>query len=182
MPANFNCNADEAQSFIDKVSAHLGATVSPYEVTAAVLHSLRIRISIAQSLLLISEVPLFLKAIFMDGWKLAEKSGDTDGFDDFLNELREQNRLATKRLSAKLKGVDKLKDFLGDIKQKYYAYSGKKIESDLIALQSAKTIISAIIEKTDREIIQALEYTLPRELAILFKSAAGRPTEDGYFA
>lgn len=174
--ANFYYS-EEARPFMDKVSASLGAAVNPYEVTAAVLHSLRARISPTQSLLLLSEIPLFLKAIFTEGWKLHERPRNSNDFEDLLNELRERNRLATRRLSAKLNGVDKLKEFLGDVKQKYYTYSGKRIESDLIALQSAKAIINTIAEQTNHEVIHALAYTLPRELATLFTSAVSKATE-----
>lgn len=148
------------------------------EIAAAVFHSLRTRMSVAQSLLMLSELPTFLKPIFIDGWALPRKAGATGNFQDFLDEIREENRLATRRLSTRLGRADVLKGFIDEAKHRYYLNSGKHIENDLVALRAAQAIINAVVRQADPQVIFVLKAGLPRGLGVLF---AGSPAQTADF-
>src|SRR5215216_2147075 len=57
-------------------------------VTKAVFRTLRRRITPEQSMHLISQLPLILKGLYVDGWELSEKLSDSQTWEDFLFELR----------------------------------------------------------------------------------------------
>lgn len=76
MAMNFEKYAQESYSFMDELARNLG---HPDEagrtgiILRAVLHTLRDRITISESLSLISALPMFIKAIYVDNWDYREK-------------------------------------------------------------------------------------------------------------
>jgi uncharacterized protein (DUF2267 family) len=76
MAINFNKYAEEGNLFVKELAKNLG---HPEEIgrtgiiLRAVLHTLRDRISVSESLNMIAQLPMFLKAIYVDNWKWREK-------------------------------------------------------------------------------------------------------------
>jgi uncharacterized protein (DUF2267 family) len=76
MALNFEKYAQEGNSFIKALAKNLG---HPDEIgrtgiiLRAVLHTIRERITISESLNMISQFPMFLKAIYVDTWEYREK-------------------------------------------------------------------------------------------------------------
>lgn len=75
MGYNFEKYAGKANEFVKDVAERLGDpgdTDKAARVLKAVLHALRNRITIEESLQLIAQLPLFLKGVYVDGWKHGE--------------------------------------------------------------------------------------------------------------
>lgn len=76
MSTNYNKYAQEGNAFLKKLANELD---HPDEIArtgivlTAVLHTLRDRITVAESLNLISQLPMFLKATYVNNWKYQEK-------------------------------------------------------------------------------------------------------------
>jgi len=90
MSLNFQKYAQEGQSFINNLAAELD---HPEEVARtgivlrAVLHTLRERITISESFHLLSQLPMFLKAIYVDKWKYSAKPLDIKTKEEFIAEV-----------------------------------------------------------------------------------------------
>ena len=90
MSLNFQKYAQEGQSFVNDLAAELG---HPEEIARtgivlrAVLHTLRERITISESFHLMSQLPMFLKAIYVDKWKFSEKPLDIKTKEEFVAEV-----------------------------------------------------------------------------------------------
>jgi uncharacterized protein (DUF2267 family) len=75
-PVNFENSANEAYAFINKLAQALGHPEEvnrSYIILRAVLHVIRDRITISESFDLISQLPLLLKGVYVEGWKYYEK-------------------------------------------------------------------------------------------------------------
>lgn len=97
MALNFNKYAQEANTFINKLSTELGHPDQEGKVgilLRSVLHVIRDSITISESLNFISQLPLFLKAIYVDQWKFHEKPpikyNSIDGFSGEVEKLQFQ--------------------------------------------------------------------------------------------
>jgi uncharacterized protein (DUF2267 family) len=86
MGLNFDKFAQEGNAFINDLGEKLG---HPNERSTtsialrAVLHALRDRISIPQSFNLIAQLPMFLKAVYVENWKYHEKPIKARTLEDF---------------------------------------------------------------------------------------------------
>ena len=86
MAINFDKYAQEGNLFIKNLSAALG---HPEEkgrtgiVLRAVLHTLRDRLTVGESMHLLSQLPMFLKAVYVDNWKYSEKPESYKTIGDF---------------------------------------------------------------------------------------------------
>lgn len=75
MGLNFDDYAREGNEFMNKLSSQLGHPDRQDQVgilLRAVLHTLRDRISVAENLHIVSQLPMFLKAIYVDQWSYSE--------------------------------------------------------------------------------------------------------------
>jgi uncharacterized protein (DUF2267 family) len=91
MSVNIGKYVEEANSFFKNVAIELGNSNDidhATRVTTAVLHTLRERISPEESLHLISQLPMILKGIYVDGWKITRAVSDFNTVDEFLDEVR----------------------------------------------------------------------------------------------
>ena len=76
MAINFNKYAEEGNLFVKNLAKTFG---HPEEIgrtgiiLRAVLHTLRERITVSESISMIAQLPMFLKAIYVDTWKYREK-------------------------------------------------------------------------------------------------------------
>jgi uncharacterized protein (DUF2267 family) len=93
----FNKHCREANRFIKDLSFQLG---TPHDadhairVLQSVFAELRRRIIPGESLHLISQLPLILKGMYVDGWNINEPLSEAKTFNEFLDEIRysdEQN-------------------------------------------------------------------------------------------
>lgn len=100
MVVNMNKCVEEANLFFKHVAAALGDPLDlacACRVSTAVWHTLRDRIEPEESIHLISQLPLLLKGIYVDGWKISMTSIDTESIDEFLQEVRAHDLLAAAR-------------------------------------------------------------------------------------
>jgi uncharacterized protein (DUF2267 family) len=90
MPLNFEKYANEGNHFVKKLAGNLG---HPDEISRtgivlrAVMHTLRERITISQSLHIIAQLPMFLKAVYVDEWHFRETPLRIDKKDEFISEV-----------------------------------------------------------------------------------------------
>jgi|SRR3954464_10127756 uncharacterized protein (DUF2267 family) len=84
--------AEEANEFFKRVAVELGDpqdTGKAYRITRAVLHTLRKKIDAGESMNLVSQLPMILKGIYVDGWKISPQQKNHDGVPEFLQEIRD---------------------------------------------------------------------------------------------
>ncbi len=91
MALNFNKFAAEANTFLKEYTEGLsldGDTEKAGRILSAVLHGLREVISMEESLQLIAQFPMFLKAVYVNGWT-SRKSPKIKTMTDFIDLIRE---------------------------------------------------------------------------------------------
>ena len=91
MGLNFEKYAHEGNSFIKELAGNLGhpeETGRTGIILRAVLHTLRERLSIGESLNLVSQLPVFLKGIYVDNWEYKDKPSEIRTIEDFKNEVK----------------------------------------------------------------------------------------------
>jgi uncharacterized protein (DUF2267 family) len=87
---NFEKWIATANTFINEVAAELGTddTDRARRTVRSVLHALRARLPAAESMHLMAQLPMLLKAVYVDGWKLSasmDRAIHTE--DDFLYQM-----------------------------------------------------------------------------------------------
>ena len=92
---NFEKWVASANAFINEVATELGMADDPdhaRRVVRSVLHALRARLPPTDSMHLISQLPMLLKAVYVDGWKLASSMDRTiHTEDDFLFQMAQDD-------------------------------------------------------------------------------------------
>ncbi|MFP4059447.1 MAG: DUF2267 domain-containing protein [bacterium] len=86
MKHNFEKYARDANIFLNELAKKLGHPEEKdrtYIVLRSVLHTLRDRITISESLNLIAQLPMFMKAIYVDDWKYMEKPVRMNNVEEF---------------------------------------------------------------------------------------------------
>ena len=76
MALNFNKYATEGNTFLKEYTKEMNLgkdTEKAGRILAAILHSLRDIITIEESLQFIAQLPMFLKAVYVNGWTLRGK-------------------------------------------------------------------------------------------------------------
>ena len=87
MACNFNKHAQKGNEFVSEVARELGIPEDKdkaLRILKAVLHTLRDKITPEESLQLIAQLPLFIKAIYVDGWRISGKHEKMRQKNDFL--------------------------------------------------------------------------------------------------
>ena len=90
MKHHFENYAREGNAFLRKVATELGDaddTDHAYRVLQAVFHTIRDRITPQESLHFISELPMALKALYVNDWKLHDPPKKYETKAEFLNEV-----------------------------------------------------------------------------------------------
>jgi len=91
MALNFDKYAQEGNEFINNLATKLG---HPQEIARtgiilrAVMHTLRDRLTISESLHLLAQLPMFLKAVYVENWKYIEKPVRFTTLDDLTDEVK----------------------------------------------------------------------------------------------
>ncbi len=88
----FEVYAEEANKFINEVARELGNNdrEQAQRVTTAVLHALREVLTPEESLHLISQLPMMIKAVYVNGWHLNKKD-KIRTMDQFVHLLTNEN-------------------------------------------------------------------------------------------
>jgi uncharacterized protein (DUF2267 family) len=92
MALNFQKYVDEGNRFINRLAEALGNASDKdhaSRVSVAVLHAIRDRIKPEESMHLIAQLPMMLKAVYVDGWNITREPADAKTIEEFLNEVRE---------------------------------------------------------------------------------------------
>ncbi len=93
MSTNFEKYANEGNKFVKDLAEHLGhpEEISRTEmILRAVLHSLRDRLTTGESLNFISQLPMMIKALYVDNWKYHEKPLRLNTLDEFTELVKEK--------------------------------------------------------------------------------------------
>lgn len=88
MALNFNHFAAEANEFIKAYTKELSLnddTEKAGRILSAILHGLRELISTKESLQLIAQFPMFLKAVYVNGWRIKDKKLRVKTMEDFID-------------------------------------------------------------------------------------------------
>jgi uncharacterized protein (DUF2267 family) len=126
MALNFEKYAQEGNSFIKTLATNLGhpeETGRAGIILRAVLHTLRDRITMGESLNMLSQLPMFLKAIYVDNWEYRENPLGIKTRDEFFHEVeRHQDQYGERKFDWSMS--------TGEIVQVVMASLGKYISKD----------------------------------------------------
>ena len=98
MALNFNKYVTDGEHFVKEVAIELDApwdAAKGGRILRAVLHALRDRIPPRESLQLISQLPMLIKAIYVDGWQMKDDARQLRHLGDFIEAVREAGGKAT---------------------------------------------------------------------------------------
>ena len=90
---HFNKYVQEGEQFIREVAEQTNTpwdSIRAFRLTRVVLHALRNRLPTATSLQLISQLPMLIKAVYVDGWKITDSSKSIRNVGDFIEAVREE--------------------------------------------------------------------------------------------
>ena len=93
MKSPFEKYLQQADSFVYEVARVTGEPTNisrAIRIIVALFRSLRERISPEESMQLVAQLPMILKAVYVDGWKLSKKSESGDMLFNFLDDVRKK--------------------------------------------------------------------------------------------
>ena len=134
----FDQHCAEGQKFIKELALQLGQPQDldhAYRVLRSVLHTLRHRIAVEESMHIVSQLPLILKGVYIDGWKITDAISNSKTIEEFLAEVRSLDRVGP--------------DFADDISTR----------------QKIKTVFLAIRQYVDDGEFRHILLGLPKEIA-----------------
>ena len=105
MALDFNKFATDGNQFISALAKELGYpknTDKAGRVLQSILHAVRNQMTVEESVQIIAQLPMFLKAVYVKNWSLKGKPTRVKHFDDFVMEVRE--------ISGEVSGSDFPKD------------------------------------------------------------------------
>jgi uncharacterized protein (DUF2267 family) len=89
----FDKFAQEGNEYLKQLAAdlgHPGELGQTYILRRAVLHTLRDRIMMSESLHLLAQLPLFLKGVYAEGWEYREQPLAFKRLDEFKDTVKQQ--------------------------------------------------------------------------------------------
>lgn len=98
MTSNFNKYIRDAEQFVKEVATELGIPEDigkADRIFRAVVHTLRNRLTPPESLQLIAQFPMLIKAIYVDGWRISDEARRLRRLGDFIEAVREQGGAGT---------------------------------------------------------------------------------------
>lgn len=93
MSFNINKFAQEGFTFIHELSdelGHPGEDEATSRLLRSVLHVLRDRITISENLDVLAQLPMFLKAVYVEQWKYREKPLKFETMEEFCARVKEE--------------------------------------------------------------------------------------------
>ncbi len=100
MTLNFEKYAAKGHEFVNKVSVRLGDAENrdrAGRVVRSVLHGLRNRLTVEESLQLLSQLPMAIKSVYVEGWKLHHEFARIKTIEDFCEEVMKEDGRAVWR-------------------------------------------------------------------------------------
>ena len=91
MALNFNQYAAEGNAFLKEYAEEMNLADNPDKagrILSAVLHGLREIISVEESLQLIAQLPMFLKAVYVNAWSIKTKKNKVKRMEEFIDLVR----------------------------------------------------------------------------------------------
>ena len=91
MALNFNQYATEANTFLKDYAKELNMEENREKagrILMSILHGLRYMISVQESLQFISQLPMFLKAVYVNGWSIKKDKRKIRNMGDFISLVR----------------------------------------------------------------------------------------------
>ena len=88
----FDNHCQEATRFIKNIAVQLGTpddTEHAVRVLKCIFRALRRKLIPDESLHIVSQLPLLLKGMYVDGWDIYEPISEAKTFDEFLNDIRD---------------------------------------------------------------------------------------------
>ena len=146
MALNFNHFASEANAFIKKYAKQLNLetdTDKARRILSSILHGLREIISTEESLQLLAQLPMFLKAVYVNGWS-SHKKTKIKNKAQFIDLVREFN------------GVTAWHDFETDKETENYIYNTFLLLRDYVSLGELKDIRTALPKDLKSMIFQKI--------------------------
>lgn len=143
--ANIGKYVEEINHFFKEVAAELHTPKDldhAGRVTVAVLHTLRDRISTEESMHFISGLPMILKGLYVDGWKISK------------NKFR----------------TDSLKEFLDDVRKQPPAFPGRDFGNDQNTGDHIRAVLKVIRKYVPEGEFRDIRVQLPEEMSVLFES------------
>lgn len=93
MSFNINKFAQDGYTFVNQLSndlGHPGENEASSRLLRSVLHVMRDRISMSENLDVIAQLPMFLKAVYVEQWKYREKPLKFETMDEFCQRVKDQ--------------------------------------------------------------------------------------------
>ena len=97
MALNFNQYANEGRAFLKAYTKHMGFGPDQDKagrILSATLHALRDIIPFAESLQLTAQLPMFLKAVYVNGWTTRRRPDKIKHMEDFIQLVRDHDGVA----------------------------------------------------------------------------------------
>ena len=93
MSSSFEKYAAKGNEFLQLVAQDLEIPREKAErIVRVVLHALRNRLSHEESFQLMAQLPMVLKAVYVDGWKFSKEFKRISNVEDFLDEIRKEDK------------------------------------------------------------------------------------------
>lgn len=103
MSFNINKFAQEGFTFVNELSnelGHPGENEATARLLRSVLHVMRDRITMSENLDVIAQLPMFLKAVYVEQWKYREKPLKFESMEEFCNQVKEhQSRMGEREFN-----------------------------------------------------------------------------------
>lgn len=97
---NFQKHQQNATLFLKEVAAELETPEDldhAGRVLVSVLHALRDRITAEESVHFISQLPMYIKAVYVEGWKFSKPAKKVKKMEEFLADVRSQTERTADR-------------------------------------------------------------------------------------
>ncbi|MFC4872817.1 DUF2267 domain-containing protein [Negadavirga shengliensis] len=128
MAINFDKFAQEGNAYLKQLAQELG---HPEEIgqtsilLRAVLHTLRDRITVSESMHVLSQLPMFLKGIYVEGWEHREKPLKINSLEEFKDAVKQEQAKHGERDFNWEQSTDKLITMILDSLNKRYLTEGQ---------------------------------------------------------
>ena len=138
MALNFNKYVQDGEQFVKEVAA---ATKEPADVAKAgrilraVMHAFRNRLTPSESLQLIAQFPMLIKAIYVDGWRISDEAKHLRTWGDFIEAVREEGGRAT------------LNDFVTDREVEHAIHAVFKVMKTHVSEGEIRDIVATLPEE-----------------------------------
>lgn len=125
MVLNFDKHAQEGHTFVKDLAVALN---HPEEISRvgiilrSVLHAIRDRISIEENFDVISQLPMFLKAIYVHEWKYRDKVDRLKNMEEFVQKVKEeQQKYGEKEFNWEASTEEIVAQTIGFISERYWS-------------------------------------------------------------